>query len=57
MVQLPSAPSESGNSRPTFAAVSCAVARMTPDSQVMVFDAASTSRILFSRVSDRITSP
>ena len=40
MVQLPSAPSDSGNSRSTAAAASCAFANTTPASQVMVLEAA-----------------
>ena len=39
MVQLPSAPSESGNSRSTSAAASCAFCSTTPASQVMVLEA------------------
>ena len=57
MVQLPSAPSESGNSRSAAAAASCAFCSTTPDSQVMVFDDGSISRILSSRVSEISSSP
>ena len=57
MVQLPSAPSDSGNNRSTAAAASCALANTTPASQVIAFEAGSTSRILSSRVSERISSP
>ncbi|MEY9193578.1 hypothetical protein ABH987_007206 [Bradyrhizobium ottawaense] len=57
MVQLPSAPSESGNSRSTSDAFACAICSTTPASTVMVLEAVSTSRILSSRRSDTTTSP
>ena len=57
MVQLPSAPSDSGNSRPAAAAASCARASTTPASQVMVFEVGSTSRMRSSRLSDSTISP
>jgi len=57
MVQLPSAPSESGNSRSASAARCCAFCRITPASQVMVLDAVSTSRISSIRRIEITTSP
>ncbi len=57
MVQLPSAPSDSGNRRSASAAACCALASTTPASQVMVLDAASISRMRSSRVSDSTISP
>ena len=57
MVQLPSAPSDSGNRRSTSAARCCATCRITPASQVMVLDAVSTSRIPSIRRSEITTSP
>ena len=57
MVQLPSAPSDSGNRRPAAAAASCARASTTPASQVMVFEVGSTSRMRSSRLSDSTISP
>src|SRR6202171_452051 len=49
MVQLPSAPSESGNGVSCLLAASCARASTTPASQVIELVAASISRILSSR--------
>ena len=57
MVQLPSAPSDSGNSRSTSAARCCAICSTTPASQVMVLEAVSISRILSRRRSETTTSP
>ena len=57
MVQLPSAPSESGNSRFCASAASCALISTTPASQVMVFEVASTSRMRSMRLSESRISP
>ena len=57
MVQLPSAASDSGNSRSISAAFCCATCSTTPASQVMVLEAASISRILSSRRIETTTSP
>ncbi len=57
MVQLPSAPSDSGNSRSTSAARCWAICSTTPASQVMVFEAVSMSRILSIRRIEMTTSP
>ena len=55
IVQLPSAPRESGNSRPAAAAASCTVCRTTPASTVIVSLAASIPRIRRIRVSESTT--
>ncbi len=57
MVQLPSAPSDSGNNRSTSLARCCAICSTTPASQVMVLDAVSMSRILSIRRIEMTTSP
>ncbi len=57
MVQLPSAPSDSGNRRSTAAAASCAVASTTPASHVMVLERGSTSRMRSSWRNVTRTSP
>ncbi len=57
IVQLPSAPSDNGNSRSASAAACCALISTTPASHVIVFDAASTSRMRSSRVSETRSSP
>ena len=57
MVQLPSAPSDSGNSRPASEARCCAICSTTPASQVMVLEAVSISRTLSIRRIETTTSP
>src|SRR5258708_3345381 len=57
MVQLPSGPSDSGNSRSTSEARCWAICRITPASQVMVLEAVSRSLILSIRRIETTTSP
>ena len=57
MVQLPSAPSDSGNRRSTSEARCWATCSTTPASQVMVLEAVSSSRILSNRRIEMTTSP
>ncbi|MNT07722.1 hypothetical protein D3C72_1424370 [compost metagenome] len=55
MVQLPSAPNDSGNSRPAWAAASWTACSTQPASTVMVSLSRSTARTRFMRSSDSTT--